>query len=61
MRIQMFLQVGCPPEELVTIWTLDLSLLCVCHHVLPEILSPHELLVAIITLQVLLARVDDHV
>ena len=35
--------------------------LCVDEHVLLEVLPPHEQLVTVVTLEVLLPRVDDHV
>lgn len=46
-----------PPEGC---WAAGDSL-CVDEHVLLEVLPPHEQLVTVITLEVLLARVDNHV
>ena len=36
-------------------------LLCVDEHMLLEVLPPHKQFVAIVTLEILLTRVDDHV
>lgn len=51
----------CSQEQLITLGTLDLALLCVDEHVLLEVLPPHEELVTVITLEILLPRVDNHV
>lgn len=57
----MLLQMICPQKQLVTLGALDLPFLCVGKYVLLEVLPPHEQLFTVITLQILLPGVDDHV
>ena len=57
----MLLQGVCSQEQFITLWTLDLAFLCVDGQTLVEVLPPHKQLVTVITLEILLTRVDDHV